>query len=184
MAANRSSLPWRDRADFRELAVRKCLITYASALTSLFVDKECAIVRSHTSCDSHKYAWSRQHRIERKRLQSFSIRCPLCLMPVTVEILVAKFWLGSQLFVSVAVGTHHPTMHSTLKLRFNGHIVPLVEANDVPLFLLSGRPFVVLPSLCQSLLVDLFAAKISLSPLCIFSTLQSRYRCQLLPYDT
>lgn len=75
-------------------------------------------------------------------------------------------------------------MHSTLKQRFDGRIAPLVEANDVPLFLLSGRPFVVLPSLCQSLLVDLFTAKISLSPPYIFSTLQSRYRCQLLPYDT
>ena len=98
MDTNRSSLPWRDRADFRELAVRKCLITYASALTSLFVDKECAIVRSHTSCDSHKYAWSRQHRIERKRLQSFSIRCPLCLMPVTVEILGRKVLAGKPAF--------------------------------------------------------------------------------------
>lgn len=76
------------------------------------------------------------------------------------------------------------TMLETQMRRPDRRIVPLVEANDVPLFLLSGRPFVVLPSLCQSLLVDLLTAKISLSPPSIFSTLQSRYRCQLFPYDT
>jgi hypothetical protein len=106
------------------------------------------------------------HRIERKPLRSVSIRYPLYLMIVTTEILVAKSWLGSRLFASEAVGKHHPTMHSTLKPEFDGRVVPLAEANDVPLFLLSGRPFEVLPLLCQSLLVDvLYSQKFLFSPL-------------------
>lgn len=51
--------------------------------------------------------------------------------------------------------------------RLVTHIVPLVKATDVLLFLLSGRPFVVLPSLCQSLLVGLSTAKNSLFPLAL-----------------
>lgn len=100
---------------------------------------------------------------------------------VAIEILVAIFWLESRLSVSCSIRC--PTMHSTPMRRLVAHIVPLVKATDVPLFLLSGRPFVVLPSLCQSLLVDLSIARNFSFPPCIFSISQPRYRCQLFPYD-
>lgn len=55
--------------------------------------------------------------------------------------------------------TRFPRIHSTDMRRRNRRIVPLVETTDVSLFLTSRRPFWVLPSLCQSLLVNLSTAK-------------------------
>ena len=76
-------------------------------------------------------------------------------MVAAAKILVAKSWLRSRLFVSCS--TRCPNVHSrdsTLTRRIDGRIIPLFESTDVPLFLPSGRPFIVLPSPCQSLLVN------------------------------
>ena len=59
---------------------------------------------------------------------------------------------------SCLCSTHYLTRHKDNRREFDECIFSLAEVTNLPVFLVSGRTFVVSPSLCQSLLVDLLTA--------------------------
>jgi hypothetical protein len=143
-------MPGKNHAQTYESSCSLYRPAYAPAQVNFSVHQEHCSMRSIKGCDSHANA------------------CKVVCCKVSNE---RYWWSSSPASQSPGWKADFSSFFNTLPKdnaysipmrRSNRSIISLFESTDVPLFLLSARPFplfVVLPSLCQSLLVDLFTTQ-------------------------